>query len=183
MPSASGEARRRVSDRLACARATRIQWRAKRGRRQGSPDPNRHSRAPAAVIRTQHTTIEQERTMNIHWQDTAILFTDPQDEVLSEQGGAWKLVRDSVRENKTVERGSASRNQGQHGCHGKDVTARSRRVHPSNGVGLKHGSSRLSATAWAWASRSAARLSKPGRLWATRCEPRGALFQFTIPAD
>jgi K+-sensing histidine kinase KdpD len=22
-----------------------------------------------------------------------------------------------------------------------------------------------------------------GRLWATGCEPRGALFQFTIPAD
>ncbi len=22
-----------------------------------------------------------------------------------------------------------------------------------------------------------------GPLWATRCEPRGALFQFTIPAD
>jgi signal transduction histidine kinase len=22
-----------------------------------------------------------------------------------------------------------------------------------------------------------------GRLWATRCEPRGALFQFTIPAE
>ena len=22
-----------------------------------------------------------------------------------------------------------------------------------------------------------------GRLWATRCEPRGALFQFTVPAD
>ena len=22
-----------------------------------------------------------------------------------------------------------------------------------------------------------------GRLWATNCEPRGALFQFTIPAD
>ena len=22
-----------------------------------------------------------------------------------------------------------------------------------------------------------------GRLWATRCEPRGALFQFTIPGD
>jgi hypothetical protein len=41
--------------------------------------------------------------MNIHWQDTAILFTDPQNEVLSEQGGAWKLVRDSVSENKTVE--------------------------------------------------------------------------------
>lgn len=41
--------------------------------------------------------------MNINWQNTAILFTDPQNEVLSEQGGAWKLVRDSVRENKTVE--------------------------------------------------------------------------------
>jgi signal transduction histidine kinase len=22
-----------------------------------------------------------------------------------------------------------------------------------------------------------------GRLWATRCEPRGALFQFSVPAD
>jgi len=31
------------------------------------------------------------------------LFTDAQNEVLSEQGGAWKLVRDSVMENKTVE--------------------------------------------------------------------------------
>lgn len=41
--------------------------------------------------------------MKIHWQDTAILFTDPQNEVLSEQGGAWQLVRDSVHENKTVE--------------------------------------------------------------------------------
>jgi len=25
--------------------------------------------------------------------------------------------------------------------------------------------------------------SHGGRLWATRCEPRGTLFQFTIPAD
>jgi nicotinamidase-related amidase len=41
--------------------------------------------------------------MNIHWKDTAIVFTDPQNEVLSEQGGAWALVRDTVRENKTVE--------------------------------------------------------------------------------
>jgi len=47
--------------------------------------------------------IEEEKTMKIHWQDTAILFTDPQNEVLSEQGGAWQLVRDSVHENKTVE--------------------------------------------------------------------------------
>src|SRR5712691_11604014 len=41
--------------------------------------------------------------MNINWKDTAIVFTDPQNEVLSEQGGAWELVRDTVRENKTVE--------------------------------------------------------------------------------
>jgi len=52
---------------------------------------------------TQHATIEEEKTMKIHWQDTAILFTDPQNEVSSEQRGAWQLVRDSVHENKTVE--------------------------------------------------------------------------------
>jgi hypothetical protein len=31
------------------------------------------------------------------------VLTDPQNEVLSEKGGAWALVRDTVRENKTVE--------------------------------------------------------------------------------
>jgi uncharacterized glyoxalase superfamily protein PhnB len=31
------------------------------------------------------------------------VFTDPQNEVLSEKGGAWALVCDTVRENKTVE--------------------------------------------------------------------------------
>jgi len=41
--------------------------------------------------------------MNINWKDTAIVFTDPQNEVLSEKSGAWALVRDTVRENKTVE--------------------------------------------------------------------------------
>jgi len=41
--------------------------------------------------------------MKIHWQDTAILFTDPQNDVLSEHGGAWELVGDSVTENNTVE--------------------------------------------------------------------------------
>lgn len=35
--------------------------------------------------------------------NTAVLFTDPQTEVLSGQGAAWPLVRDSVRENNTIE--------------------------------------------------------------------------------
>src|SRR2546428_1254678 len=41
--------------------------------------------------------------MNINKNDTAVVFTDPQIEVLSEKGGAWGLVRDSVRENGTTE--------------------------------------------------------------------------------
>jgi nicotinamidase-related amidase len=35
--------------------------------------------------------------------DTAIVFTDPQNEVLSDEGGAWALVRESVNRNKTIE--------------------------------------------------------------------------------
>jgi nicotinamidase-related amidase len=35
--------------------------------------------------------------------DTAVVFIDPQNEVLSEKGAAWAAVGDSVRENKTVE--------------------------------------------------------------------------------
>ena len=35
--------------------------------------------------------------MEIHREDTAIVFTDPQNEVLSEKGLAWPLVRESLR--------------------------------------------------------------------------------------
>src|SRR5262250_1945578 len=35
--------------------------------------------------------------------DTAIVFIDPQNEVLSEKGLAWGLVGGSVKENKTIE--------------------------------------------------------------------------------
>jgi nicotinamidase-related amidase len=41
--------------------------------------------------------------MDINKKDTAILFIDPQNEVLSESGGAWPLVRDNVRETGTIE--------------------------------------------------------------------------------
>ena len=41
--------------------------------------------------------------MNINKNDTAVVFIDPQNEVLSEKGVAWEAVGDSVRENKTVE--------------------------------------------------------------------------------
>jgi nicotinamidase-related amidase len=41
--------------------------------------------------------------MNINRNDTAVVFIDPQNEVLSEKGRAWAAVGDSVRENKTVE--------------------------------------------------------------------------------
>src|SRR3974377_1889141 len=35
--------------------------------------------------------------------DTAVVFTDPQNEVLSETGKAWPLVRESLAENNTIE--------------------------------------------------------------------------------
>jgi nicotinamidase-related amidase len=41
--------------------------------------------------------------MNVHKNDTAILFIDPQNEVLSERGLAWPLVRESLQENNTIE--------------------------------------------------------------------------------
>jgi nicotinamidase-related amidase len=41
--------------------------------------------------------------MNINKNDTAVVFTDPQNEVLNESGMAWPLVHESVQENKTIE--------------------------------------------------------------------------------
>ena len=41
--------------------------------------------------------------MHINRNDTAVVFIDPQNEVLSERGVAWGAVGESVRENKTVE--------------------------------------------------------------------------------
>ena len=41
--------------------------------------------------------------MQINRNDTAVVFIDPQNEVLSDKGAAWVAVGESVRENKTVE--------------------------------------------------------------------------------
>ena len=41
--------------------------------------------------------------MEINRRDTAVVFTDPQNEVLSETGKAWPLVRESLAENNTIE--------------------------------------------------------------------------------
>lgn len=41
--------------------------------------------------------------MNINKNDTALVFTDPQNDALSEKSPAWGLVGDVVRENKTIE--------------------------------------------------------------------------------
>jgi nicotinamidase-related amidase len=41
--------------------------------------------------------------MNIDKSDTAIVFIDPQNEVLSERGLAWPLVHESLHENRTLE--------------------------------------------------------------------------------
>jgi nicotinamidase-related amidase len=41
--------------------------------------------------------------MKIHREDTAIVFIDPQNEVLSEKGSAWPLVHESLQENNTIE--------------------------------------------------------------------------------
>jgi nicotinamidase-related amidase len=41
--------------------------------------------------------------MKINKNDTAVLITDPQNDFLSEKGVTWKLVGDSVKDNKTIE--------------------------------------------------------------------------------
>ena len=41
--------------------------------------------------------------MDIRKEDTAVLITDAQNDFLSEEGVTWKLVGDSVKENKTIE--------------------------------------------------------------------------------
>jgi hypothetical protein len=41
--------------------------------------------------------------MKIRREDTAIVFIDPRNEVLSEKGLAWPLVRESLQENNTIE--------------------------------------------------------------------------------
>src|SRR6266851_6973208 len=41
--------------------------------------------------------------MNINKNGTAVVITDPQNDFLSEKGVTWKLVGNSVKENKTVE--------------------------------------------------------------------------------
>jgi nicotinamidase-related amidase len=47
--------------------------------------------------------IEERNPMNIDKSDTAVVFIDPQNEVLSERGLAWPLVRESLHENHTIE--------------------------------------------------------------------------------
>jgi nicotinamidase-related amidase len=41
--------------------------------------------------------------MKIHREDTAVVFIDPQNDVLSEKGLSWPLVRESLQENNTIE--------------------------------------------------------------------------------
>ena len=41
--------------------------------------------------------------MEIHPEDTAVVFIDPQNDVLSEKGLSWPLVRESLQENNTIE--------------------------------------------------------------------------------
>src|ERR1700761_3034713 len=41
--------------------------------------------------------------MDIHREDTAVVFIDPQNDVLSEKGLSWPLVRESLQENNTIE--------------------------------------------------------------------------------
>ncbi len=41
--------------------------------------------------------------MNINKNDTAVVIIDPQNDVLSETGVSWELVKDSVNDNQTIE--------------------------------------------------------------------------------
>ena len=41
--------------------------------------------------------------MQFNRNDTAVVFIDPQNDVLSEKGAAWAAVGDSVKENRTID--------------------------------------------------------------------------------
>src|SRR4051794_13302629 len=45
----------------------------------------------------------EDQRMDVHKSDTAIVFIDPQNDVLSEKGANWGAVGASVTENRTIE--------------------------------------------------------------------------------
>jgi nicotinamidase-related amidase len=47
--------------------------------------------------------VQSEEGVKIHNSDTAVVFIDPQNEVLSETGKAWPLLHESLKENNTIE--------------------------------------------------------------------------------
>jgi hypothetical protein len=58
---------------------------------------------PATFFRNANAARQaKEIGMDINIQDTAVVITDPQNDFLSEQGAAWPLVQEGVRENNTI---------------------------------------------------------------------------------
>jgi nicotinamidase-related amidase len=74
-----------------------IRWRAQNGRGTSI------DRIASFVQTLQADRLSQEAAMEIDRRDTAVVFTDPQNEVLSETGLAWPLVRESLAEINTIE--------------------------------------------------------------------------------
>src|SRR5262249_54362099 len=60
--------------------------------------PSRRARRPMAHVRE-----NEEQIVQFNRNDTAVVFIDPQNDVLSETGAAWSAVGQSVRENNTIE--------------------------------------------------------------------------------
>jgi hypothetical protein len=55
------------------------------------------------LLGTAAATAAETKAMNVQRTDTAVVFIDPQTDVLSEKGTAWEAVGASVTENRTVE--------------------------------------------------------------------------------
>jgi hypothetical protein len=58
---------------------------------------------PASIPVASAQKLQQEINMQINSEDTADVLIDPQNDVLSETGHAWPLVRESLKENNTIE--------------------------------------------------------------------------------
>ena len=58
---------------------------------------------PDFEARSQPLETQNSAIMRIQREDTAIVFIDPQNEVLSKKGIAWPLLRESLQENNTIE--------------------------------------------------------------------------------
>src|SRR5258707_215728 len=115
--------------------------------------------------------------MDIHREDTAIVFIDPQNDVLSEKGLSWPLVRESLQENNTIE--NMERIFKAAKAHGFEVFISPHYFYPTDKRWKFNGPLETDeATSGIRSSQSAPDPSRPSRFKTLRANTRGSLIGF-----